>query len=183
MNDKEIVELLWSRSESALGLIEQAYGKRCMSIAENIVSNPSDAEECVNDMYLSIWNTIPPKRPGSLMAYAFRIVRNIAIKKHRYNHAEKRDESSTLPIDELYSFLSDAEDNGESADRLRGLIEAFLDSLDQKNRVLFVRHYWFSDSARELSKKTGLSENNIYQRLFATREKLRKYLRQEGINV
>ena len=69
MEDRKIVMLLWQRSESALTALADRFGKRLMSTAMNILGIPQDAEEAVNDTYLAVWNTVPPKSPDPLAGY------------------------------------------------------------------------------------------------------------------
>ena len=180
MNDNEIIELLWERSEKGLDILAQKYGENCLRLSKNILKSRADAEECVNDTYLKVWNSIPPERPRSLKAYILRIARNISIHKYNYNHAQKREADSTLPADELFDFLH-VEDNTAESEALRCAINGFLGDLDKRSRILFVRRYWFSDPISELAEKTGLSENNIYQKLYHIRKKLKDHLRKEGM--
>ena len=70
MDDSEIIALLWNRTENALSALAQKFGRRLQRLAENILHNPQDAQECVNDTYLALWNTIPPQRPDPLAPYA-----------------------------------------------------------------------------------------------------------------
>ena len=67
--DGEIIDLLFARSEQGLEKIQEKYGKCCMQVARNVLGNEQDAEECVNDTLVKIWESIPPNRPGSLLAY------------------------------------------------------------------------------------------------------------------
>ena len=69
MDDERIVELYWIRSEQAINETKESYGSYCAMISGNILSR-QDAEECVNDAYLKLWETIPPQRPRSLKAYS-----------------------------------------------------------------------------------------------------------------
>lgn len=178
VNDSEIIELFWQRSEEAISAVQIKYGASCMSLSRNIVSSTEDAEECFNDALLCLWSTIPPERPRSLMAYLYRIVRNISIHKYNYNHAKKRDSFETEPLDELYEYISDeADDSGQ----LKKIIEDFLETLDKKSRIIFVRRYWFSDTVSAIAKKAGMTENAVSQRIYVTKEKFRKYLKKEGI--
>ena len=61
MEDFQIIALYFARNEAAIQETSHKYGRVCFSIAENILSNLEDAEECVNDTYLGAWNMIPPK--------------------------------------------------------------------------------------------------------------------------
>lgn len=186
MNDSQIIDMLFDRSESALGEIEKIYGKLCLHISMNILSNHTDAEECVNDSYLKVWNTIPPLRPTSFKAYLLKIVKNISINRAKYNLAEKRSENSVISIETLEGVLSENADSPFSQSEKRRLedeIERFLDSLDKSSRILFVRRYWYGDSLSYLSEITGYSENNISQKLFNLRNKLKKRLLKGGFNI
>ena len=61
--DQRIIDRLFARSEEGLTLLQTRYGKLCHRIALNLLGNREDAEECVNDTYLAVWNTIPPTAP------------------------------------------------------------------------------------------------------------------------
>ena len=180
--DGEIIDLLFARSEQGLDQIQSMYGKLFIQVARNILGNEQDAEECVNDTLVKIWESIPPNRPGSLLAYALTIVRNLSLNKLQFRNAEKRGGSVVcIPFSELEEHLEGiaVPDEGESQEFER-IINDFLDSLSQKDAVLFVRRYWYLDSIKTLSEMSGYSENNIYQRLFVMRQKLRDRLIKEG---
>ena len=69
MTDEKIIELFFARDESALKHTSEKYEGYCFTIANNILGNHLDAEECVNDTYLAAWSSIPPERPRQLSAY------------------------------------------------------------------------------------------------------------------
>ena len=69
MEDAQIIELFFARSEDAISELDMKYGKLCHKLADNILASAQDAEECVNDAYLSTWNAIPPQRLESLPAF------------------------------------------------------------------------------------------------------------------
>ena len=93
MDDSKIIELFFERSEQAIIELSNKYGAICSKVADNILNNRLDSEECVNDAYLGVWNTIPPQRPNPLLSYVCRIVRNLALKKYHENTAQKRNSS------------------------------------------------------------------------------------------
>ena len=82
MDDSEIIAYFNSRSEQAIKELSAKYGAVCTKLAGNILNNRLDAEECLNDAYLGVWNTIPPNNPECLLSYVLRIVRNTAIAKY-----------------------------------------------------------------------------------------------------
>ncbi len=186
VNDQKIIELLFERSESVLGNIEEIYGRLCHHIAMNILSSSSDAEECVNDAYFKIWNTIPPQRPESFKAYLLKTVKNISLNRAKYNLADKRMSNFAVSADELEGILSDSSDlpfGISERNRLGEEINKFLDTLDETSRILFVRRYWYGDSLSYLAEITGYNENNISQKLFTVRSKLKKHLSKGGFYI
>ena len=184
-DDSKLIELFFERSEQAVELLSEKYGGVCLSTARNILSSPQDAEECVNDAYLAVWNTVPPERPSPLIAYLLRIVRNLSLKKHRSNSAAKRGSGYDSAMDELAECIPSNE-NVESeydANELGGLIDRFLGTLGKDERVMFVRRYWFGDDIGALAKHFGISRHAASGRLYRTREKLKAYLKKAGETV
>ncbi|MBO4878642.1 MAG: hypothetical protein J5544_00110, partial [Clostridia bacterium] len=52
IDDTRIIELFFARSEDAVPALSTKYGAGCMRIAQKVLNNAQDAEECVNDAYL-----------------------------------------------------------------------------------------------------------------------------------
>ncbi len=184
MDDKNIIELYLRRDEQALAATEEKYGKLCHRIARNILKDESDSEECVNDTYFSVWNSIPPARPDSLTAFIAKIARNLSLKRLEYNRAAKRNGEGTASLDELGEFLGDSGFIKEVEDRELGeMISSFLRSENPDARRVFVRKYWFFDSVEDIAKMHGFSVSKVKSMLFHTRNKLRKFLEKKGVYV
>lgn len=185
MEDQEIVELFFARSERAIAQLQDKYGNRLMKIACNILNDRLDTEECVNDAYLAVWNTIPPQNPDHLFTYACRIVRNLSVKKYHANKARKRNSQYDVALDELGECIRSKEtvENEYAAKELAEEINRFLGTLSKENRMMFVRRYWFSDSIADLARMFNTSSKNISVRMLRIRQKLKKYLEKEGILV
>ena len=185
MTDECIVQLFFARSEDAIASLDEKYGRTCRSISFNIVGNLDDADECVNDAYLGTWNAIPPARPNPLLTFVAKIVRNVSINRYRHNSAAMRKSSCTVALEELENCLADVhtiDDEMESAELAR-IIEEFLKTLSEENRVIFMRRYYFSDSVRDISALTGFSEKNVSVRLTRIRAKMRDYLSSREVSV
>ncbi len=177
-----IIELFEARDESAIAALTAKYGKTCNRISQNILKNALDAEEVVNDTYLAVWNAIPPQKPDPLQTFVFRIVRNLAIAKYHANTAAKRNSHYDMALDELEECFAGSITIEEElqAKELSRQIDLFLESLDQENRVIFVRRYWYSDSVGELATRFHISPNTVSVRLSRMRDKLKKHLKKVG---
>ena len=184
VSDISIIELFNSRSEKAVSALAEKYGKLCKGISFNILSNKEDSEECVNDTYLKVWNSIPPTKPDNLMAYVCRVARNIALDKLRYNLRGKRSGKTDTLLSELSECIPSRENVEESADdTLKSAINTFLCSLSERDRKIFVRRYFFCDDIKSIAKLCEISETNVTTVLNRTRNNLKKYLSDNGIAV
>ena len=185
MTDEQIIEMLFSRSENSISEIDRKYGWKCRSIAEEILGNEQDAEECVNDAYLGVWNAIPPERPNPFSTFLYRILRNIAMNNKRDGNRQKRKCVYDEALDEMGDALASSEtvESALESREIQRIMKEFLLSLKEENRVAFVRRYWYMESCREIAKVLGTSEKNITVRLTRTREKLRKYLEERGVEL
>lgn len=185
LEDSKIIELFFARVEQAIVELSAKYGSVCSRISRNILKNGLDAEECVNDTYLALWNTIPPEKPNPLRTYIFRIVRNISIAKYHANTSIKRNSYYDVALEELENclFPSVTVEQVIVADELSKQIDCFLDTLDRESRVMFVRRYWFSDSISDIAGMFHISNNNVSVRLSRIRDKLKNHLRKEGYDI
>lgn len=181
MDDKELISLYESRSESAITETDKKYRGLCMRVARNILSDISDAEECTNDAYLAVWNRIPPEQPEHFSAFVCRIVKNLALRRYSHIHAAKRNPDAQVSFDEL-DGLADKADIGKLCDakELGAKINEFLKAERQVNRIAFVRRYWFFDSTKEIAKRCGMTENAVNALLMRMRGRLKEYLKKEG---
>lgn len=186
MEDEKIIDLYWQRQELALVHTEQKYGAYCRTIAQNILKNREDSEECVSDTWLHAWNAIPPKRPDVLSAFLGKITRNLSLDRYKAAHADKRGGGSVpAALSELEECIPAAHgvESALESKTLSKAIDTFLRTLPERECNLFLRRYWYADSLRDVAKRYGMNENSVKSILFRTREKLRKYLEQEGIAI
>ena len=183
LEDREIIELFFARSEQAIDELNRKYGAAVRKVAFNILNHPGDTEECADDTYLAVWNTIPPRRPAPLLSYVCRIARNLALKRFHANTAEKRNSFYDAALDELAESVPAPEtvETEYDAKELSAAVDAFLDTLGYDDRFLFVRRYWYADSVADLAGMTGRSPHHVSVRLSRVRKKLQIYLKKEGL--
>ncbi len=181
MEDNEIVELYFSRSEEAIPKTRSKYGNFILAIALRILNNRSDAEECENDTYMGIWNIIPPQRPFNFQAFIGGIARNLALKKYHFINAEKRKPQAAVSLSELEECISGNDGRNFSDGELSAAINEFLASLNEESRKIFLLRYWYFLSIKGICKKLGISKSKAESSLFRTRKKLKKFLTERGL--
>lgn len=184
MEDNQIIQLYFNRDEKAIGETSIKYGNYCNSIAINILNNWEDAEECVNDTYLCVWESIPPTRPTRLKVYLGRITRNLSFNLYKKMNADKRGNGQiALVLDELAECVSGGcEPEQEFLQKeLICSINNFLRELSKEKRIIFVRRYWYSDSISEIADRVGKTENSVSVTLNRLRKMLYIHLRERGL--
>lgn len=182
MDDREIIELYFQRDQEAVTQTRKKYGKLCFHVANNILGDPQDAEECENDTYLKLWSHIPPTRPRRFSAFVVTLTRNISLSRLRKSQAGKRaGGEAALALEELEECVSGG-DNVEKtyeAKALKAEIDRFLETLSQDDRLIFLYRYWMLEPAASIAERFGFSLPKIWSSLSRSREKLREHLAKE----
>lgn len=184
MEDNQIIQLYFDRSEEAITQTAQKYGKYCHTIAYNILHNMEDSEECVNDTYWKAWSAIPPSKPKRLAAFLGKITRNRSLDKFRRYKADKRGGGEmALALEELGDCVSSSEKTEEYVDEmfLVETLNQFLASLSTEQRKIFMRRYWYVSSVEEIANEYGISQSKVKMSLLRSRNRLKQVLEEEGI--
>ena len=184
MEDHQIVDLYWQRSEAAISETKKKYEKMLLGISYSLLSSNEDAEECVSDTYLEAWQRMPEDRPAYLGAYLSRIIRCISIDRFRAAHREKRGEAESL-TDELSQCIPSGMTPAEEYEngRIAKVINTFLYQLDEDKRRIFVRRYFYSDSISDIATRMRMSVPSVKTTLHRLRTSLKEFLEKEGIFV
>ena len=184
MEDNQIIQLYFDRSEEAISQTAVKYGKYCHTIAYNILQNIEDSEECVNDTYWKAWGIIPPRRPKRLAAFLGKITRNLALDRYRSYTAEKRGGGEmAVALEELGDCVFSGENLEAHADEmvLTDILNRFLASLSAEQRKIFMRRYWYVCSVKEIADDYGITESKVKMSLLRCRNQLKAVLEKEGI--
>lgn len=185
MEDNEIIELFWQRSQRAIAETDQKYGGRLQTLSMNILHDRQDAEECVNDTYHATWNTLLPERPNYFFAYLAKLARNFSFGKYDYYHAQKRCVTVVELSDEIENCISAPNDLEQKLDskEIGRIISAFLYEQSAEMRAVFVRRYWYMDPIKDIAEMFQISESKVKSILFRMRNKLREHLEEEDIHL
>ena len=154
-------------------------------MAWNILRSREDTEECVSDTWMKTWNVIPPQRPAILSAFLGAITRNLSLDRYRAGQTKKRGGHLERVWDELEQCADRSADleNRIAMGELSQLLDQFLRHLPQRDRLVFLRRYWYSDPINEIAFRCKMTEGAVKVSLHRSRKKLRKLLEQEGYTV
>ena len=186
MEDERIVSLYWERDEQAISETQKKYDRYLQKIAHNILNNPEDSRESVNDTYLAAWDSMPPHRPAVLSTYLGKLTRRISIDCFRGRTRAKRVPSQyAMSLEELGECVSGGNTTEEivNVKLLADAIGMFLRLQSDEARNLFIGRYYYLDSLKEAAQYCGMSESKAKSLLFRTRIALKEYLEKEGFSL
>jgi RNA polymerase sigma-70 factor (ECF subfamily) len=187
VEDSEIVDLFWQRSEAALSEAQYKYSRYCYSIAYGILRNHEDAQECVNDTLARVWSAIPPARPEVLRTFLGKITRNLSLNALEKMNAEKRGLGQVplalFELEECVSGEASEIDRFIEDESIKQTINGFLGQLNETKRKVFVRRYWYASSLEEIADDYGISVSKVKSILSRLRKKLKRDLEKEGISI
>ncbi len=105
--------------------------------------------------------------------------------RHHSNTAIKRNSTYDVALEELEGCLASAAtvEVEIEADELTRIIDSFLETLSQENRVIFMRRYWFSDTYQQIAERVGITENNAAVRLTRIRKQMKDYLTEREVSL
>lgn len=184
MSDKSIIDKFFDRNDEAISETQARYGKILKHVAENLLGNSEDAEECLNDTLLTAWNTIPPNKPEHLSAYLVTVIRRKAFGVLDKRTAAKRGERAEISEEffELIPSCSDTESEFERR-RINSIINDFLRTRKEDERRLFILRYYCSESLKSAAESVGVSESAAKTKLWRLRCALRTVLEKEDISL
>lgn len=179
--DQELVDLFRDRNPKALQETAKEYESYLQYIAFQITENREDTEECINDVLLKAWETIPPFLPDSLQGYLGKLIRNTSLDKYRNTHASKRNVHFTTILSECLSCETGNPEAIIDKTIISNCISSYLKTKTKEQRFLFVRRYYHGDSIQTLAKHRNLSQSKVKTSLFRMRQELKKRLEKEGV--
>lgn len=182
MTDQEIVQLLLNREEIGLTYLSKKYERLVLHIIKTVLgSNKSDIEECLNDTYLKIWNTIERYdfQKASIKTYLKVIARNTAINKLRavasradkmipldYSEAAKDYIEQRHTVEENVIFKEDVKRLGKIVDELK-----------KKDREIAIRKFFYMQSSKEIAKAMHMTVTAVDSRISRLRVKMKEEFR------
>lgn len=184
MDDKQIISLYEKRNEDAIKKTAEKYGAYCHAIANGILSDTQDAEECVNDTWLRAWNSIPPQKPNSLKLFLAKITRNLSFNRYKEKTRGKRGGGEiALALDELDEVIGGTYDVETEFLRkeMRNALNRFLRELPKREADIFLRRYFYVESTEKIARHYFIKEANVRLILSRTRQKLKEFLKKENV--
>ncbi len=186
LSDEQIIDLYFAREERAIAETDKKYCQYLHTVAYSILENEQDAEECLQDTYLRVWNAVPPERPSVFHAFLAKIARNLSLNRLKTAKRKKRVPSEvSLSLDELGECMSDGDNMARQMQSaaIACVINRYLDSVPNRRMYVFVSRYFYFLTIPQIAKRLSCSTSVVNRELAEIRRELRIELEKEGIEV
>lgn len=178
MDDHQINELLSQHDQEALYALMTQYHNYAYLFASRLLDSAEDAEECVSDALMNVWDYAATHRVDNLRALIASCVRRRATDRLRQKTAARRP-PGVIALDELGEAIDPRlVDEEVEAGELREAIADFVRHLPRLDRQIFILRYFYGYSAAEIAKQVERSQSCVSSKLFRCRQKLRGRLQQ-----
>lgn len=182
-NEDNFIRLLRQRREEGISYVIEIYGGLIRRIVYGRLSNfPDRAEECMNDIFLGIWQNIDSfdGKKGSFMNWAAGVARLETIDMLRRIQREK----SMVPIEDVEILQEDKELLNLVEQDISEETEAILNCLSTKDKELFRRIFIEEEKPEDAGCAMGMSRENVYVRIFRGKKKIRREMKGwKGVKV
>ena len=183
LSDEQIIALYNERDERAIKETDAKYRAKLLSVARSVLHDMRDCEECLNDTYVRVWNSIPPACPDSLRAFLISITRRNAFNYYKAAKRKKRIPSEMVSsLSDLDGMLADSDAfyTEQEANRLGELLSGFVDTLSDRRAFVFMSRYYLCRPIAEIARKLGCSESTVHKEIAVIKQMLQQLLESEG---
>ena len=186
LSDEQIIDLYFAREERAIAETDRKYCQYLYAVAYNILANEQDVEECLQDTYLHVWNSVPPERPRLFHAFLAKITRNVSLNRYKAAKRQKRVPCEvSVSLDELGECVSEHTDLAHEVHSatVAQVLNRYLDGVSERRMYVFVSRYFYSLTIPQIAKRLSCSIALVNKELAAIRRELREVLEKEGIEI
>ena len=208
-SDEDLAQRLHERDSEALETLISRYSREVFYFIRLVLDNvgvTQDAEECVNDLFVAVWQEIDTfdAGRGTLRTWLTMRAKYIALDRRRQlcrrqtHNVQSADEirqwnteSSGIRKSSAWGYEADyratlpphpeasMENLLEQSER-REELRLALATLPELDRFLIYQRYFKFASTEELAAKTGLSRHAVDTRLWRARKSLREVLKEHA---
>jgi RNA polymerase sigma-70 factor (ECF subfamily) len=181
MEENKLIKLIHSGDAGAYIHIIEKCNKLLWVIVGGILNNvgtSEDVEECISDTYVSLWRNPKMFDPskGNLKTYLAAVAKRKALDRYRQLKRiviVELDEAITSSDDDLFEYIARQELYHELYEAIR--------TLDEPNKEILIRRYFFNEKPSGIADKTRLPLKEVENRLYQSKQKLRRILCEGGI--
>lgn len=179
MREETILRKMRAGDPAGLEALMDRYLPYVSAVVWNILRgylSPEDGEETASDVFLAAWEQADDLRPGQVKAWLGAVARHKA--KNRLRRQDR-----TLPLEEDALELPGPDDPAGEVERAeeRNMVRRALCALPQPDQEILLRHYYYTQSVKEIAAALEMNESTVKTKLRRGRFKLKELLTKEAL--
>jgi RNA polymerase sigma-70 factor, ECF subfamily len=182
LEDLELVKKAKQGDQVSMGILVNRYSKRVYNLALRIVRNKEEAEDVLQDTFLTVVAKLDTfDGRSSFFTWLYRIATNSALmllRKKKIRRANFMDNDFDPEHSEIHNTIDWSQDPAVDVTNkeIHEKISEALETIKEKYKTVFVLRDIEELSTRETSEILNISEENVKVRLLRARQYLREYL-------
>lgn len=180
MTDNQLLHKLQASQPDALKELMTKYSRYVYNVIAYILGHAGqreDVEELLQDTFFAVWQHADRIKPQKLKSYLGAAARNKA-KNWLRDNQKKIMEENELEIPGQGNPMEDAAMQRETSRQ----IDRALRRMTPRDREIFLRHYYYVQTAEEIAAWMGISRSLVLSRLSRGKKILEKELSKEGLS-
>lgn len=171
LSDIDLLQQLKGGDDKALGEIINRYGAKMLTIAKHRLESMEDAEECVQDVMVKLWNV----REKLELQYTLNTYLSAAVKNKVYDILDKRHRERNkiqmyaVPFCEADSFSSEAE---MIYKEMLHTVEKTVCELPEACKIIYRKRNSEGKTTEEIANELELSPKTVNRQLSIAKKKI-----------
>ncbi len=177
--DKETIESFEEEGTLSIEKVINEYSGYIYKILQNSISNESDIEEILSDVFMIFWKKCKElNKKTKVKPYLVGIARNLIKKRYR-------DYSISIENIDCYEneivYNIDIQELAENKEKSK-IISESLANIKDIDRKVFIMFYYNQNKIKDISQIFKISEGKVKIILYRVRKLIRKNLKERGYN-
>jgi len=178
-NDQQLINAVLAGDTNSFSAIVDRYKDLVFTLAIRMLKHREEAEEVSQDTFIKVYNSLNKfKGDSKFSTWIYRIAYNSCLDRLK----KYKREQNVVTIDEYTEHqvktINNALDIMEQEER-NLTIKSCLDLLPSNDSAILTLFYFEELSLEEIAKVVGLNANNVKVKLFRSRKKLTKILKEK----
>ena len=180
LTESSALGLMRRGDEAGLRWYIRRYTRYVTTIVWNIIGHGltvQDAEEVTADVFMTLWQYAQNPQAEKVKSYLGAIARSRAVDRLR---------KTGVPLDLEYDELELTTDSTERQVLVREgkrQLRQALEAMNPTDREIFIRHYYYGETASAIGNRLGMTSGAVRQRLKRGRDFLRQTLVKGGGDI
>ena len=176
--DQHQINQVLEGNTNAFGVLVDQYKDLVFTLALRMLKNREEAEEVSQDTFIKIFKSLKKfKGDSKFSTWIYKVTYNTCLDRLKKNKRQQQVDSIDEFTEKHVYTIDNALENMVEAERLQAIQEC-ISLLPSEDGFLVTLYYFEEQSLAEISKIISISANHVKVKLFRSRQKLARILKE-----